>query len=193
MPTALVSLTCPHAPSSVNWGLIYESAVISGCFQYRLTGQRSGQRQRSFPSSCPRPQGQDVAGRIHVRLRRVSAGHTLAPRLARPRRRAHVPACIAGLAGVGRVDRDDGHRFVRQHPPEIAPPGLQDGPVQPGFLPHVRPRLFGVRRFRLLGLKLDQLTEYRLGRQVHGNRSRSGWSAVGLVSTKCGLPRTHRG
>lgn len=109
-----------------------------------LTDHRSGQRQRSSPSSSPRARGQDVQRGVHVRVAFVSACRALEARLRFSVFTVSMPAGMARLRRVGGRNLGQLPRLVRQHSFQQSPARTQNRPVQSGLRLHVRSRL--VRR-----------------------------------------------
>ncbi len=109
-----------------------------------LTDHRSGQRQRSSPSSSPRARGQDVQRGVHVRVAFVSACRALEARLRFSVFTVSMPAGMARLRRVGGRNLGQLPRLVRQHSFQQSPARIQYGSVQSGLSLDVRCRL--VRR-----------------------------------------------
>jgi len=85
--------------------------------------------------------GQNVLRGVDVRMIRVPAGEAV-KRLAFPVFLVRIAAPVAGPAGVPRIDEDELSaaplQLVGQLAGELRPSLVEDGPVQPGLLLHVR-------------------------------------------------------
>ena len=102
-----------------------------------LTVRRSGQRQRSSPSSRACRRRHDIQRGVHVRVARVSAMDALEFGLRLAARRINPAAAPARLAGVHGRNSLDMRRLVLKHPSQLRPAGIQDCPVESRFLPDV--------------------------------------------------------
>ena len=106
-----------------------------------LTVRRSGQRQRSSPSSRACRRRHDIQRGIHVRVALASAMDALEFGLRLAARRIGRAAAPARLAGIHGRNHLDVRRLVLEHPSQLRPAGIQDFPVESRLLPGAPARM----------------------------------------------------
>ena len=84
---------------------------------------------------------QDVRGRIQIRVFFVTTAQTHKLAQCGPAVPVYMPALTAGLTGVRYHHIENKNALVPQHLDQLGGCSFQQHPVQPRFLPDIRPRI----------------------------------------------------